>query len=198
MTLKQMHIIALEGLDKSGKHTQTELLKKNLQDMGNVVVKSEFHRYDTPTGSLIRDFLKGRYDVSQETIELIIAADKQAQQDWLYQMNALGVDFVILDRYTGSQKAYAEANGVDTDWIEAIINQSMPPTMEILLDLSPEESMRRKGKHGDNDKYESNYELLKRVRSIYKKNIEHQVDAAQPVEKIQAELLELITDNCLR
>ena len=60
-----MIIIGFEGLDKSGKRSQSELLYKALYERGYNVQKSEFHRYDTPTGQLIRRFLDGEYQPGQ-------------------------------------------------------------------------------------------------------------------------------------
>ena len=112
----KMKIIAVEGLDKSGKHTQTNMLCQYLKDQGYNTIKSEFHRYDTPTGELIMKWLKKEWDVDQSTIELIMTADKQAQQKWFNELEQQGVDYLILDRYTGSQEVYSEASGIDPLW----------------------------------------------------------------------------------
>lgn len=89
-----MKIITLEGLDKSGKHSVSIALKEYLKKLGYKVEQSEFHRYDTPTGKIIRQFLYGDYNVSQETIELIMTADKFAQQDWFDELEENGTDFL--------------------------------------------------------------------------------------------------------
>lgn len=164
-----MKIISVEGLDKSGKHTQTELLKEYLQEAGYTVEKSEFHRYDTPTGELIMKWLRKEWDVDQKTIELIMTADKQAQQQWFDELDAQGIDFLILDRYTGSQQVYSYANGVGPMWTAALQQHMRKPDVEVFIDIPAEESMKRKGKHnnGVNDRYESDLQLLTRVRELY-------------------------------
>lgn len=163
-----MRIIAFEGLDKSGKHTQTNHLVKNLENCGYKVMKSEFHRYDTVTGQLIKKWLYKEWDVDQLTIELIIAADKQAQQRWFEQLEDEGYDFLILDRYIASQQCYALASGVDADFVVNLQRYMRKPDLEIFSDIFPEENLRRKGKHGDNDRYESDLSLLRNVRERYK------------------------------
>ncbi|WP_225446653.1 dTMP kinase [Paenibacillus rhizovicinus] len=183
----KMTIIALEGLDKSGKHTQTELLVERLRAEGYKVEQSEFHRYDTPTGQLIQRWLYTRsgnmpegmepYDVDQKTIELIMAADKQAQQKWFEELDAAGTDVLILDRYVGSQYAYglpankaADQNlkyGEIHSWLQSLLRFVRTPDLTILIDLPPKESINRKGKHGGNDRYESDFNLLTDVRSMY-------------------------------
>lgn len=162
-----MRIIEIEGLDKSGKFTQTKLLAEYLRSLGYKVVQSEFHRYDTPTGKLIRDYLYKTYEANDKTIELIMTADKVAQQDWFEQLKTEGVDFLILDRYVGSQTSYALAKGLPIDFVQTLASLVVQPNLSIMLDISPELSMSRKGKHGENDRYESDRVFLTRVREQY-------------------------------
>jgi len=162
-----MKIIAIEGLDKSGKHTQSNMLVDYLRSEGYKVEKSEFHRYDTPTGELIMKWLRKEWDVDQRTIELIMTADKQAQQEWFKQLEKDGVDFLVLDRYTGSQKVYAAANEIELSWTNELQTYMKEPYLEFFIDIDPVESMKRKGKHGENDRYESDLKLLERVRKLY-------------------------------
>lgn len=164
-----MRIIAIEGLDKAGKHTQAKSLVRELTNKGYKVAQSEFHRYETPTGRLIMDWLTCQWDASQKTIELIMCADKQAQQDWFQELDKNNYDFLILDRYTLSQVAYGIANGIDGRWILDLQKYMRKPDIDIIIDIPAEMSMSRKGKHnnGDNDKYESDLEMLKRVRHNY-------------------------------
>lgn len=164
-----MKIIAFEGLDKSGKHTISTAFTVDLQKKGYKAIQSEFHRYDTPTGQLIMKWLTGEWDVDQITIELIMSADKQAQQKWINELEARGYDFLILDRYTLSQAAYSVANGVDSKWLTSVTRYMRKPDIDIVIDIPAEVSMNRKGKHnnGENDKYESDLKLLNKVRDLY-------------------------------
>lgn len=165
-----MKIIALEGLDKSGKATQTKLLTERLIKDGLKVYASEFHRYDTPTGELIMKWLTKEWDVDQATVELIMSADKQAQQKMFAQLESDGIDVLVLDRYTLSQVSYGSANGMDLDWIVQIQKFMRKPDIDIIIDIPAEVSMIRKGKHnnGENDRYESNCKMLNDVRINYK------------------------------
>lgn len=191
-----MIIIGLEGLDKSGKRSQSELLYKALYERGYNVQKSEFHRYDTPTGQLIRRFLDGEYQPGQYAIECIMAADKYAQASWFEEL-AEETDVLILDRYLTSQLVYSYANGVDIDFTINILRYMSEPDFQFYLDIEPDESMRRKGEHGDNDKYESNKELLEKVQDLYQRYMEVEeecgkglvVDGNLPVEEIHEFIL---------
>ncbi|WP_067923712.1 dTMP kinase [Alicyclobacillus shizuokensis] len=162
-----MYLIALEGLDKSGKATQVQLLQDRLEKGGKKVTTMDFHRYDTPTGQLIMKWLRREWEVSQETIELIMTADKQAQQENFQRLEQEGYDFLVLDRYTLSQIVYSQAAGIEWLWTLALQSHLRQPDLDIYIDITPEESMRRKGKWGENDRYESDLAFLKRVRENY-------------------------------
>lgn len=197
-----MKIIALEGLDKSGKHSASNTIIDFLEKQGFSVRKAEFHNYDSPTGKLIMDYLKGDYHADDLTIELLMAADKQAMQDTFTRYEEEGIDFLILDRYLVSQYAYAKAKGVNELHLQSICNSIRRPTHNILLDVTAEESMSRKGKHndGENDLYESNHSLLKSVRYAYQSMIpkEFTVDAMQPIENVHTDLIDLVERKILR
>ncbi|MES9681687.1 dTMP kinase [Gottfriedia acidiceleris] len=192
-----MIIIAFEGLDKSGKKSQSDMLYEALYERGINVEKSEFHRYDTPTGQLIRQFLDGEYKPNQLAIECIMAADKYAQLDWFNEL-AEKTEVLILDRYLASQFVYGQANYVDKDFAINLLELMPEPDFQFFLDITPEESMGRKGKHGDNDKYESDQELLTRARNIYleKMTLESEddkaliLDGTLPVQDLHHRILE--------
>lgn len=153
--------------DKSGKWTQSNLLVEKLNELGFKAIRSEFHRYDTPTGKLIRDWLTKKYDVSQKTIELIIAADKQAQMDYFKILKNQGYDYLVLDRYIGSQIAYGVASESSIEWLQQLQTYTVKPDIEILIDICESESYIRKGKFEHNDRYEEDMKYLKKVRQVY-------------------------------
>lgn len=168
-----MEIIAFEGLDKSGKHTMSVEFAEELRRLGNNVVQSEFHRYDTPTGQLINDWLHNEYPVSDRTIEMIMMADKEAQQDWFNSLETQGVDYLILDRYILSEYAYASYKDLYSEGPKLIelIDEGQKawrkPDKTYYIDIPANVSMERKGQHGDNDRYESDKNLLNHVRGYY-------------------------------
>jgi len=191
-----MRILSFEGLDKSGKYSASVFLETYLKERGYSVARSEFHRYDTPTGELIMKWLKKEWEVDQKTIELIMAADKQAQQAWFKELDEAGTDFLILDRYTTSQEAYALANGLPIYWIHALQQYMRFPDIEILIDIPAEVSMARKGKHnnGENDRYESDLDLLTKVRSIYLQNSGIQIDGTKPLEEVHKDIVSALVE----
>lgn len=199
-------IIALEGLDKSGKFSQTGLLQNKLQSLGYKVQHGEFHNYSAPTGKLIMEWLTNKWPVDQITIELIMAADKQASQTWFKKLEGKGIDFLILDRYTLSQVVYALATGSDGGWISSLQKYMRKPDMDIVIDIPAEVSMSRKGKHnnGENDRYESDVKMLREVREIYKNiptdysaSIKEVVNGERSIHDIHEEIFKIVEENFL-
>jgi dTMP kinase len=132
--------------------------------------------------------------VDQTTIELIMTADKQAQQKWFEELEAEGVDVLILDRYIGSQQVYSYANGVSPMWTAVLQQYMRQPDMELFIDVTAEESMARKGKHnnGENDRYERDFELLSKVRELFLQRGNVKINGMQPIENVHADIVEAL------
>lgn len=163
-----MKIIVFEGLDKSGKHTASLDFEKQLISQGYLVAKMEFPQYDTPIGQLISDWLHKKLDVDAHTFELLLAADKQSAQTKIQKFKDAGYDYLIMDRYIHSQLAYGSYDN-DISWVEMLIKYTCKPDFVIYMDVSPDESMKRRGQHGDNDRYESDYKRLSKMSDAYNK-----------------------------
>lgn len=188
-----MKIIAFEGLDKAGKATLSHHLADYLESKGFTVGLMDFHRYSTPTGQLVKKFLYEEYDVPQDAIELIMAADKVAAIPDFKMLKEEGYDYLILDRYKLSQYVYSQANGFNEQFAKTLWDMTPDPDYTIYVDISPETSMTRQGKHGANDRYEKDKDLLARVRAHYldytAENFPIVLDGEDDLEQIKARLL---------
>lgn len=178
-----MKIIALEGIDKAGKHTQADLLAEHLTEMGYKVTRYEFVDYDSVTGKLIQEFLHHEQKLDPFTVQLLQAANKQELQPKFKAMNDK-YDFLILDRYIQSQFVYGayfilkqlrQGNITDEEYaaqlnILDVLSRDtiMRPWLNIYVDVDVHDSITRKGEHGANDDYERNSDLLTFVRNAYK------------------------------
>lgn len=144
-------LIAIEGIDGSGKGTQAERLQSALQEVGTRAALLSFPRYDdTLFGKSIGDFLNGRFgqlnEVSPFLAALLYAGDRFESRSVL--RNALEThEVVILDRYVASNIAHqgAKVDGAERSeiiaWIERIeyeIYQLPRPDRVIFLDLPVE------------------------------------------------------------
>lgn len=189
-----MKIIALEGLDKSGKNTALKAIVEYLENLNYKVMTMSFPQYDAEIGRLIWKWLHGELDVDHQTFELLQAADKQSAQSLINDYRKQGVDYLIIDRYELSRLAYGSREN-HNGWVRSLGRYVEKPDITIIFDVDPEVSMSRKGEHGDNDRYESDLKQLEFASKYYKYYYSSGVDkncylinANQP---IQAEMLDL-------
>ena len=157
-------LIAFEGLDQSGKQTQTELLRDRLADAGRDVALLSFPDYGTPIGEEIERALRGARNYAADVMQLLYVANRY---EWRSEIERKRNDGTILicDRYLASSVAYGEAQGLDPAWLLDIQRYLPQPDITFLLDIAPEVSARRKT--ADRDRYERDLALLGRVRDSY-------------------------------
>jgi dTMP kinase len=157
-------LIAFEGLDQSGKQTQTELLRDRLGDAGRDVALLSFPDYGTPIGEEIERALRGARNYAADVMQLLYVANRY---EWRSEIERKRNDGTILicDRYLASSVAYGEAQGLDPAWLLEIQRYLPQPDITFLLDIAPEVSARRKT--ADRDRYERDLVLLARVRDSY-------------------------------
>lgn len=113
-------LIVVDGLDASGKHTQTDLLAKKLNDIGKNVMKITFPNYEDSSSSLVKSYLAGEFgdkatDVNAYAASSFYAVDRYASyiKFWKDFLNSGGI--VIADRYTTSNAIHQCAKLKDED-----------------------------------------------------------------------------------
>jgi dTMP kinase len=157
-------LIAFEGLDQSGKQTQTERLRDRLVEAGRHVRLLSFPAYETPIGTEIRRALDGTRDWGADVMQLLYIANRYEARPLIARDLAQGT-ILLCDRYMASSIAYGESQGLDASWLRDVQRHLPQPDLTFLLDIAPEESARRKAV--DRDKYERDFALLARVRESY-------------------------------
>jgi len=157
-------LIAFEGLDQSGKQTQTEHLRDRLVASGRLVRLLSFPAYETPIGVEIRQALDGAREWGADVMQLLYIANRYERKDEIVRARNEGT-ILVCDRYLASSVAYGEAQGLDPAWLVSIQEHLPQPDVTILLDIPPEVSARRK--QSDRDRYERDLALLARVRESY-------------------------------
>jgi dTMP kinase len=194
--------ITFEGLDGSGKTTQTELLAELIRDTGREVVTTR-EPGGTPLGEEIRGVLL-RDDASPWAEAALFAA---ARAELVERVIAPGLEsgaVVLCDRYVDSSLAYqgiARGLGVDR-----VLELNLPairghlPDRTYLLLIDPEESARRVGGNGDRIEREGE-EFRRKVDEAYRllaktfpERIE-QVDGTLPAEEIARLIFGLIRNS---
>ena len=191
--------IVLEGIDGSGKSTQIQLLKENLENKGyNVTVVEE--PTDSDIGQIIRERLKDPEAVEkvhQIINALLFAADRLTHKKLIDDVKHDPENIIISDRSYISSIAYQNDDVITTQWIE-IINKYMPkPDLTILLDINEKEALKRCADDvSEAFEYE---EFLKITREKYLKLSEFaqmkRVDASLNRTKLQDKILGIIYEE---
>ena len=180
-------LIVIEGLDGSGKSTQLELLKKNLENL-NIDCKSvSFPDYDNPSSTLVKMYLGGEFgkkpgDVNAYAASVFYTVDRYAsyKENWgeFYQKGGT----VVSGRYTTSNAIHQTSKLPREEW-EDFLNWlydfeynkiGIPkPDKVIFLDMPVEVSQkllsnRYEGDEGKKDIHESDIEYLNNCRKAAK------------------------------
>ncbi len=185
--------ICVEGLDASGKTTQTKLLVRNLRKGGfNAVYTTEPSKGHV--GRLIRrHLLAGENRLSVVLEALLFAADRidHLEREVLPAMKEHKI--MVSDRYLYSSLAYQGAAGLELLWIEQINMWAMKPDFTIFIDVPPDVVLKRLKRK------KSVMETLhnqQRVRDIYLKLVKGHnlcvIDGNRPKAKVAQEILKAV------
>lgn len=157
-------LIAFEGLDGSGGTTQIGLMEAQLQMSGHAVCRTR-EPSDGPVGRFIRAELPSGV-LGDTVFGLLFAADRRDHLDRVI-LPALDRDEVVLtDRYFLSSLAYQSLSlGLDRAWS---LNAEFPAADAVMmLDLSPDECLRRiEARGGVRDRFETREQLV-RIGAAY-------------------------------
>jgi dTMP kinase len=157
-------IIAIDGIDQSGKRTQTQLLAEALDARGTSTKVVSFPDYSTPMGRQLKAYLSGKSRLDYHAVHLLYAANKWEKANEIRHQINLGGSMVI-NRYTPSNLAYGVVHGLDVEWLYDLERDLPKADIIFILDVSPRTSFSRK-KHF-RDIHEGDLEYLRKVRSVY-------------------------------
>ena len=136
-------LLAVEGIDGTGKSTQVRRLAETLREDGYPVVVTR-EPTDGPYGRQIRDFFAKRHQLSPAAeLELFMNDRRQHVREVIAPALAAG-RIVVTDRYYLSTAAYQGAAGRDPEEIMAANEAFAPvPDLVLLLTLPPALGIRR-------------------------------------------------------
>ena len=181
-------LIVFEGLDSSGKATQTGLLIKKLKEQNIPVEKIDFPQYGNWSAAFVEKYLNGEFGTPNEVgpyrASLFYALDRYAKlpqlKKWLNQDK-----IIIANRYVGSNQAFQGGkikNEQEREkflrWLDNLefdILGLPKPTLVIYLfmplkttlELMEKRRQRKYIKNGNKDIHEADRELLENTQKIY-------------------------------
>lgn len=222
-------IVTLEGIDASGKATQSKRLVKRLKESGVKSERFDFPRYGSYSGQALLMLLKREWfaarrpkrredeliinpdadiDVSQVewthdprsstssvqmpaeyvqlatggrrapvedeaftalTIQALMTINRYEHLDilreWESDGKAADKGVLVLDRYYGSGIAYGDADGLDGTFLRRIHAGLPPSNLWVLVDIPPEESVKRRPDR--RDEYEKRAGFMQMVRQRF-------------------------------
>ncbi len=220
----QGKLIVIEGLDSSGKETQSRLLLEKLQAEGIKAKRFEFPNYESNSSALVKMYLAGEFGTDADSVSpyaasAFYAVDRYAT--WKKEMEAFyksgGV--VVADRYTTSNIIHQAGKIKDPQekqnyikWLydfefekmelpkpDAVIFLHMPVDISIRL----MENRRNKAGTKDKDIHEANYDYLK---ATYKNAMDMikicgynmvectDGDSVRSIEEIHEDIIRLVKD----
>ncbi len=221
--MKKGKLFVIDGLDGSGKATQTKLLAQKLQEQGKNVKQITFPCYESQSSALVRMYLGGEFgekagDVNAYAASSFYAVDRFAsfKSDWGKFYADGGI--IIADRYTTSNgvhqcsKLPSEEWEVFLDWLfnyEYDLLGLPKPDEVIYLSVEPEVSQklmeeRYKGDNSKKDLHEKDLEYLAKSRKAAEYCAEvlnwktvHCTKAGQmrTIEEINKELCEIVSEQ---
>lgn len=210
-------LIVIEGLDGSGKATQSKLLYERLRAEGKQVRKVSFPAYESDSSALVKMYLAGEFgrdpgDVNAYAASSFFAVDRFAsyKSDWgrFYE----GGGIVIADRYTTSNAIHQCSKLPKEEWdsyiqwlfdFEFNLLGIPAPDQVIYLQVDPEVSQklmtsRYQGDESKKDIHESNLEYLDKSRQAadycaeklsWKTIVCGENGSMKPIEEIHGEVL---------
>lgn len=175
--------IVIEGLDGSGKATQTKILFDKITALGKTVKKLEFPDYANESSALVKMYLGGEFgnnpnDVNAYAASSFYAVDRIASYLKFWKQDYENGSVILSDRYATSNIIYQMSKLDKSEWDSFIEWQedfeynklSVPkPDKVIYLDVEPEVSQklmtnRYKGDESQKDLHEKNFAFLLECR----------------------------------
>ncbi len=171
--------IVIEGLDGSGKATQTEILKKAFEAEGEKVLKLSFPDYNNPSSALVKMYLGGEFgdnpaDVNAYAASVFYTVDRIAAYLKFWKKDYENGTVILADRYATSNIIYQMSKLPENEWDNFIAFQedfeykkvNVPkPDKVIYLDVEPDVSQkllskRYSGDESKKDLHEKNLKFL--------------------------------------
>lgn len=183
MILDNHNLIVIEGLDGSGKGTQTRLLHDRILSSGHAVRHISFPNYGESSAALVKSYLAGEFGTSPASVNAYAASSFYAVDRYAAYKKHWSGDYlmgvnILADRYTTSNAVYQMTKLPQAmwneylDWLENYeyrLLELPAPDIVIYLDMPPQVSQRLmsgryRGDESRKDIHEANVSFQEQCR----------------------------------
>ncbi len=199
--------IAMEGIDGSGKNTQSTMLKEYMENVGFYVKRYSYPDYSSEYGQIIRNFLAGKLQKSVDELFFLYLADMIKDKPEIEIAISAGA-VVTLDRWFATTVAYQSAGGFGYERAKAIQEAAGLPKPDLALYFNAEvhslglRKERQKAAEGsEKDRFERDAKYLEDVDSVYKIMIAENygankwavIDAMKSKEEVHKDVIAIVS-----
>ena len=218
-------LLVLEGLDGSGKSTQTDRLKTALLQENIDLKQIKLPDYDNPSSTLVKMYLNGDFgekpsDVNAYAASSFYAVDRFAsfQNGWKKPFDE--GTLILADRYVTSNASYQMTKLPEEEWADYLdwledyeyVKLGLPePTLVVFFDMPVEVSQklmtsRYEGNESKKDVHEKDVAYLQHCRKAALFAAEKQGwaiipcaegDTPRSIEDIHADVMNLVKERVL-
>ncbi|CAK9176116.1 unnamed protein product [Ilex paraguariensis] len=184
-------LIVLEGLDRSGKTSQSSRLLSYLEGLGYPVESWRFPDRNTGVGQMISSYLSNKSQLDDHAIHLLFSANRWEKRALMENKLRSGTTLIV-DRYSYSGVAFSSAKGLDIEWCKAPEMGLLAPDLVLYLDIPPENAAERGGYGGE--RYEQ-LEFQRKVAQSYQCLRDASwkiIDGRLSVEEVEKQLREIV------
>ena len=175
-------LIVFEGIDRSGKETQSKILYERLIAAGYSAKLISFPNYSSDSSLLLKRYLNGDFgqkpqDVNSYAVAMFYSLDRFLSLDAWYPFYQEG-GIVVCDRYVSSNVVYQASKFTRKveknhfiDWITSLEYTRLrapQASLTLFLDISPSMSLTM-GKRDSTDIHEQDTRYLERVYIMYQR-----------------------------
>jgi dTMP kinase len=190
--------VVFEGIDRSGKTSQVELLVSHLKHEKKIKVKHmRFPDRSSPIGEIINQYLtKDDVKMNDPAIHLLFSCNRWEKSQEIEKTLLKGTH-IIADRYTYSGVAFSHAKGTLTMDFCKSSDEGLPaPDIIIYLDL-PVSKAKNRGNFG-----QERYEIVEFQEKVYKNyqelqkntpsSVWYNVDAEKKMDQLHMNIRDII------
>ena len=159
--------IVVEGLDGSGKSTQVDLLVEFLKSLVKEVVITREPTMDSEAGRTVKKVLKKEIFIEPLALQALYVQDRRGHLQNKVIPALKNGNYVVSSRYAFSTFAYGFSEGLNVDQLIAMNSEFLLPDVTIVVDVKPENCIKRIESRGEDKEFFETIEKLSKVNTIY-------------------------------